>query len=182
MNFYLKCKKLFFKVFGEAYNKISAPKYMKAYSKYLKQLGVNIIGSPNYIAPSAWFDSHFYNYITIGDNTVISKEVMLLTHDYSIARGLQAIYGKNWTADATPHFVKKISIGSNCFIGARSVLLPGCEIGDNCIVGAGSVVRGKIPENSIVSGNPAVVVAKTDDWANKHIDKGDIINLPATEV
>lgn len=181
MSFVLNCKKLFFMKFGELYDHFSASKYMKSYVKYLKQLGVNIIGTPNYISSDVQFDSHFYNYITIGDGTVISKEVMLLTHDYSIARGLQAIYGKRWDKVKTPHFVKKISIGTNCFVGARSVILPGTTIGDNCILGAGCVVRGNIPNNSIVVGNPATVVAKTTDWAKNHIRKGDILNYVEKE-
>ena len=176
LRFGMAFKKLFYMKFGKLYNLISAEKYMKSYIKYLKQLGVNINGTPNYIAPDVQFDSHFYSYITINDDTVISKEVVFLTHDYSIARGLQSICGKVWDSSNTPHFVKKIEIGKNCFIGARSIILPGTVIGDNCIVGAGSVVRGKIENDSIIIGNPAVVVSKTSDWAKKHIDKGDIIN------
>ena len=51
------------------------------------------------------------------------------------------------------HFIKPIIVGKNSFIGARVTLLPGTEIGENCIIGAGSVVKGKIPNNSIVIGN-----------------------------
>ena len=72
--------------------------------------------------------------------------------------------------------MRKIEIGENCFIGARSVILPGTTIGNNCIIGAGSVVRGHIEDNSIVVGNPAIVVSKTTDWTKRHIEKGDIVN------
>lgn len=176
MSFVLNCKKLFFIKFGKVYNHFWVSKYMKSYTKYLKQLGINIVGTPNYISPDVQFDSHFYNYITIGNDTVISKEVMFLTHDYSIARGMQVIYGKLWNDNNTPHFIKKIFVGNNCFIGARCVILPGTTIGDNCILGAGSVVRGNIPNDSIVVGNPAIVVSKTTDWTKRHIEKGDIVN------
>ena len=101
---------------------------------------------------------------------------MFLTHDYSIARGIEAVFGKSWDEKKTPHFVRKIEIGENCFIGARSVILPGTTIGNNCIIGAGSVVRGHIEDNSIVVGNPALVVDNTKAWVKRHIDKRDIIN------
>lgn len=52
-------------------------------------------------------------------------------------------------------------IGQNCFIGARSLILPGVTIHDNSIVGAGAVVTRDVPPNSIVAGNPATVI-KTD--------------------
>jgi len=52
-------------------------------------------------------------------------------------------------------------------------LLPGCKLGNNVIVGAGSVVRGEIPDNSIVIGNPAQVVGDTIEWAKKKIAEGN---------
>jgi galactoside O-acetyltransferase len=64
-------------------------------------------------------------------------------------------------------FLKEIHIGNDCFIGARSFILPGVTIGNNCIVGAGSVVSGNIPDNSLVVGNPATIICKTTSWAEK---------------
>jgi len=49
-------------------------------------------------------------------------------------------------------------IGRNCFIGARSIIMPGVRIGDQCIVGSGSVVTNDVPSHSIVAGNPAKVI------------------------
>jgi len=49
-------------------------------------------------------------------------------------------------------------IGRNCFIGARSIIMPGIHIGDECIVGSGSVVTRDVPSHSIVGGNPARII------------------------
>ncbi len=38
-----------------------------------------------------YFDGHDYSLISIGNDTVISMKVTLLTHDYSIARGVQTL-------------------------------------------------------------------------------------------
>lgn len=160
---------------GKLYNIISTPHYMKKCIKYLQKCGVNIFGVPNYISPDVYFDGHDYSKITLMDGCVLSKEVFLLTHDYSIARGVEALHGKDWDKRKTPHFLKEIYVGENSFIGARSMLLPGTHIGKNCIVGAGSVVKGNIPDNSIVVGNPAKVIAKTDEWARKHMEKHDYL-------
>ncbi len=46
-------------------------------------------------------------------------------------------------------------IGKNCFIGGRSMILPGVQIGDGCIVAAGAVVTKDVPSGTIVAGNPA---------------------------
>ena len=36
-------------------------------------------------------------------------------------------------------------IGENCFIGSRSVILPGVRVGDGSIVGSGAVVTKDVP-------------------------------------
>jgi acetyltransferase-like isoleucine patch superfamily enzyme len=43
-------------------------------------------------------------------------------------------------------------------IGANATILPGIKIGRNSLVGAGSVVTKDVPENSVVAGNPAIVI------------------------
>ena len=49
-------------------------------------------------------------------------------------------------------------IGDYCFIGVRSIIMPGVKIGNEVIVGAGSVVTKDISNNCIVAGNPAKVI------------------------
>lgn len=146
---------------------IDGNSYTRMYTRYLKKYGMDIDGLPRYIATTALFDGNDYSIIHLGEGCVISSEVQLLTHDYSIARGLQAIGKNNSDPYKDELFLKGISIGKNSFIGARTLLMPGTVIGDNCIVGAGSVVKGKIPDNSIVFGNPAKFYAKTTEWAEK---------------
>ena len=55
---------------------------------------------------------------------------------------------------------KPLHIGSNVWIGAHSVILPGITIGNNVIIGAGSIVTKDIPSNSIAVGNPCRVIKK----------------------
>lgn len=52
----------------------------------------------------------------------------------------------------------KITIGKNCWLGAKVTICAGVTIGDGSVIGAGSVVTKSIPENSIVAGNPAKVL------------------------
>lgn len=139
--------------------------YMKLYNKYLKKMGINITGTPRYICPSVDFDGKGYKQTYIGDNVVISKDVLILNHDYSITCGLRSIGEEIGESEA--YWLKDIRIGDNVFVGARTILLPGTTIGNNCIIGAGSVVKGSVPSNSIVVGNPSKIVAKLDEWAEK---------------
>lgn len=130
--------------------------------RILNFVGVKLNGTPRFISTDVKFDS--FNLIEIGDNAVISDRVILLTHDYSCTNALRAI-GEMHNTDVS--ISRHIKIGNNSFIGMGSILLPGTEIGDNVIVGAGSVVRGKIPSNSIVVGNPAKVIDTIENYAMK---------------
>ena len=68
-------------------------------------------------------------------------------------------------------------IGANCFIGGRSLILPGVEIGDNCVVGAGSVVTKSVPPRSLVAGNPARILREGIEVG----DYGRVLSADATE-
>ncbi len=91
--------------------------------------------------------------ISIGNHVVVSAGTTFITHD-----GAVWIFREKY-----PNLTifGRIIIGNNTFIGMNCTILAGTEIGSNCIIGAGSVVRGNIPDNSVVMGNPAKVIMKT---------------------
>ena len=112
--------------------------------------------------------------ISIGDNTTISFECALITHDAAtrVIRNLP---------DQNPQTViyGTIEIGENCFIGARTTILPNVKIGDNTIIGACSLVNKDIPSNVVAAGNPCEVICTLDEYINKHQnDFLYIVNLP----
>src|SRR5256714_14156846 len=53
-----------------------------------------------------------------------------------------------------------VKIGDNVWIGMNAVILKGVTIGENSVVAAGAVVTKSVPANTVVAGNPAVVVKK----------------------
>lgn len=151
--------------------KTNPPKYMKKFCKYLRKLGVNA-GNLSYVDLSIWLDCVDYSLITIEDGVVLSREVVILVHDFSISNGIFAI-GKKLKQPC--NVCRKVHIGKNSFIGLRTTILPGTTIGENCIIGAGSVVRGEVEPYSIMIGNPAVKVGDVRMWINKKIDKSQYI-------
>ncbi len=148
---------------------INNEKFTGKYVKFLSKRGVNFNGKPNYICSSAYIDGTGYSLITVGDKSIISKDVVLLTHDFSIRTGLMSL-GREFDEVKNAHIEKEIVIGNNVFVGARAMLLPGTTIGDNVIIGAGSVVKGNIPADSVVIGNPAKIVCSLSEWAERHKD------------
>ena len=95
--------------------------------------------------------SHCFH-ITIGDNVTFGPRVHILAHDASTHNYL------GYTR------VANVSIGSNVFIGAHSIVMPGVTIGDNVIIGAGSIITRDIPANSVAVGVPARVVKSLDEF------------------
>lgn len=52
-----------------------------------------------------------------------------------------------------------VHIGAGCWLGVKSTVLRGSHVGDGTVVGAHSVVRGVVPDYSVVVGAPARVVS-----------------------
>lgn len=103
----------------------------------------------------------------MGTNDVISKEVLFLTHDYSIFRALKYI---DRESDGE-RILRPITVGNNVFIGARCTLLPGTVIEDNVVVGAGSIVKGRIKSGTVAAGNPARPIESMEAYAKKWLEK-----------
>jgi len=60
-----------------------------------------------------------------------------------------------------------ITVGSNVWIGAGTIVLGGVTIGDNTVIGAGSVVTKSIPANVIAVGTPCRVLREITE-EDKH--------------
>lgn len=86
--------------------------------------------------------------ISIGNDTMIANDVIILTstHDYN--------NNPMWKE----RIDRPVKIGSNVWIGARSIILPGVIIEDYPVIGAGSIVTSHVPIYSIVAGNPAKII------------------------
>lgn len=102
--------------------------------------------------------------IEIGDNVVFAPQVYLLAHDTSSKKLVNYVK------------IGKITIGNNCFIGARAFIMPGVKIGDNSIVGAGSLVTKSFPANVVIGGNPARILCTVEEYHKKL--EADIKQLP----
>jgi acetyltransferase-like isoleucine patch superfamily enzyme len=89
---------------------------------------------------STRFDRTYPRGVHIGALTYVAFDVAILAHDMS--RGLYL----------------HTKIGKRCFIGARSVILPGVQIGDGCVIGCGSIVTRDVPPRCLVGGNPARII------------------------
>ena len=91
---------------------------------------------------SARLDRTFPIGVHIGETSYLAFEACILTHDRT-----RGVYLHTW-------------IGKDCFIGARSMILPGVRVGDGAIVAAGAIVTKDVPARCLVAGNPARIIKR----------------------
>ncbi|WP_245912994.1 acyltransferase [Litoreibacter ponti] len=89
-------------------------------------------------------DRTFPGGVHIGPRSYVAFEACVLTHDRT--RGLYL----------------HTRVGQDCFIGARSLILPGVTVGNNVIVAAGAIVTRDVPSGCVVAGNPARILRRSD--------------------
>jgi len=119
--------------------------------------------------------------LVIGDRCLINIRCGLVAHE-SIDIGDDVWFGQGvYITDANLGFEdfdvpigkqlgdhQPVSVGRGSWLGHGSVILPGARIGRQCVVAAGSVVRGDVPDHSVVAGVPAKVIRTLTDGRPAH--------------
>lgn len=80
--------------------------------------------------------------VKIGNGCRFGPNVKIFDNDHKF----DAIHGVS-----SEHTTAPVEIGENCWLGANVVVLKGTTIGKNCVIGAGCVVKGSIPDGSLVT-------------------------------
>jgi acetyltransferase-like isoleucine patch superfamily enzyme len=94
--------------------------------------------------------------VTIEDDVFVGHNVAFINDTYPRATSSGQLQTEaDWTVEKT--LVKK-----GASIGSGATILSNITIGENAIVGAGAVVTKDIPPSTIVAGNPARILRKTD--------------------
>ena len=111
------------------------------------------IGENCHFSPYVLIDLIYPGMVSIGNNVTIGSNTMIFAHYNPTANKLLKENGY-------PRDVKQVTIEDGAVIGPGSIITMGTTIGKNSIIGAGSVVSNKIPDFSVVLGNPARVIKK----------------------
>ncbi len=103
---------------------------------------------------------HDHHEVRIGDNTMIGPNCTICTIGHPIHPRLRM---------EKPRYIAPVTIGSNVWIGANVVILPGVTIGDGAMIAANSMVNKDVPPMVVAGGTPCRVIREITD-ADYNID------------
>jgi acetyltransferase-like isoleucine patch superfamily enzyme len=103
-----------------------------------RRLGAHI-GRRAAFGLSATIDVFFPELVSVGDNSIIGYNTIILCHEY-LRHELRT---------------GRVVIGRDVVVGASCTILPGVVIGDGAVVSALSLVNKDVPAGSVVGGVPA---------------------------
>lgn len=106
--------------------------------------------------------------IFVGDSVMFGPNVVVATAGHPIDPELRR---------KVAQFNVPVRIGSNVWIGAGAILLPGVTVGENSVIGAGSVVTHDIPSNVVAVGNPCRVLREISDRDREYYYKNRKIDI-----
>jgi carbonic anhydrase/acetyltransferase-like protein (isoleucine patch superfamily) len=123
------------------------------------------IGENSGVWPFAVIRGDFAN-IKIGHDTMIEDNCVI--HGSKIVE-----IGNNVTVGHSV-VLHEVKIGNNCLIGNNATVLDRVEIGNFCVIAAGSLVTPdtKIPDNSFVTGSPAIIKGKPSLKMQERLENG----------
>ena len=136
------------------------------------RLGANVSVGRNTRIECVGSMRHLGRGMTVGDNVGLGTDCF-----YGCAGGIDigsdtivgnmvSFHAENHVADDVQRPIRLqgvthrgITVGNDCWIGARAAILDGAVIGDGCIIAAGSVVTaGEYPARGIYGGVPARLI------------------------
>lgn len=80
--------------------------------------------------------------VKIGNDCIFGENVKIYDNDHT--------FNMPSKIKESGYHISDIKIGNDCWIANNVVILRGTTIGSHCVIGAGCIVKGEIPDNSIV--------------------------------
>ncbi len=114
--------------------------------------GQLILGDKVFIGRGVVISAH--RKVAIGNHTMLGEYVSIHDNDHRLDQGDLPVAERGYVSDV-------LEIGSNCWIGAKAVLVRGSGMADNCVLGAGAVLTSNLPMGVLAVGVPAKPLVRT---------------------
>jgi len=117
----------------------------EVYLKLVEDTATLKLGDHTFVGRGVEFD--IMCGVSVGRHSLIAPGCFITDHVHGIRPDLRM--------DQQPCHAKPVVIGSDVWLGAGAVVLPGVKIGDGAVVGANSVVTADVAPYAVVAGAPA---------------------------
>lgn len=145
---------MFLRLFGAQIGKHTVLQSCTFFNIYRGGFQVLSVGPYSFVGEECLFD--LAERIQFGEFVTLAERVTVLTH-------VNVGYLSHPLQEYMPPRTDPVTLGSGCFIGANTTILPGVQVGECAIVGASSLVREDVPPTSVVAGVPARFIRSIDD-------------------
>ena len=107
------------------------------------------------------FEAHGQGLLEIGEGTYFNRYCMISAHNH-VSVGKHCMFGPGVKIFDNNHLytpesgvssdltTAPITIGDHSWVASDAIILKGARIGKNCVIGAGCIVRGEVPDGSVV--------------------------------
>lgn len=115
------------------------------------------------------FEAHENGVLEIGEGTYFNRYCLISAHE-RVAIGKHCMFGPGVKIFDNNHQhspqigvssqlnTAPIYIGDNSWVASDVIILKGAQIGKNCVIGAGCIVRGEIPDGSVVTKESKLII------------------------
>ena len=114
--------------------------------------GELIVGEKVFIGRGVVISAHCQ--VVIGRHTMMGEFVSIHDNDHRMDQAELPVAERGFVAG-------KLEVGSNCWIGAKAVLVRGSGMQENCVLGAGAVLTRELPAGTTAVGVPAKPVSRS---------------------
>lgn len=132
--------------------------------------GIMHVGRNCEFAPYCDFEVHGDGLLEIGEGTYFNRYCLISAHE-RVTIGKHCMFGPGVKIFDNNHQhspengvssrlnIAPIFIGDNCWICSDAIILKGSHIGKNCVIGAGCIVRGEVPDGSVVTNKQEMLMS-----------------------
>lgn len=91
--------------------------------------------------------------VTIENNVTVGPNVSVMSHNHGLNPESQSYLDNKLE-------IAPVTLKDGCWIGDKSIILPGVTVGKKAVIGAGSVVTKSIDDYAMAVGNPARIIKR----------------------
>lgn len=139
----------FLRIFGAKVGKDTVVERIRMFNLYRRGLSGLDIGNSCFLGDGVTLD--LADEIKLEDHVTLSLDTLVLTHT-------NVGYSDHPLQQFIPSIVKPVIFRKGCFVGVRSIILPGVVLGESSAVAAAALVNSDVPAYTLVGGLPAKII------------------------